>query len=141
MQHLCAVGLQGGKEAVDVSVTELREKHLLDTVLTELIASTYEERQQYRGNDAIIRVIEFIFEAMLPEIRNPMLLARTATATAGVSGTAAATASNALNRPQVEEDGGGERELVAAGELLRDLIKRCAGDAKKLRAEVMQRMR
>jgi hypothetical protein len=136
LQQLCAIGIQGGPDAINVFVNDLREKSLIDSVLADLIASTYAERSQYRGNDAIIKVIEYIFVAMQPEITNPAG-ETVPPSKAGAAGEKKSGEAAAAGR-QSEFD---LAQLEAAGELLRDLMKRSAGDANKLRTEVIERMR
>jgi hypothetical protein len=137
LQQLCAIGIQGGPDAINVFVNDLREKSLIDSVLADLIASTYAERSQYRGNDAIIKVIEYIFVAMQPEIINPAG-ATVPPSKAGAAGKKKKSGEAAAAGRQSEFD---LAQLEAAGELLRDLMKRSAGDANKLRTEVIERMR
>lgn len=131
LQQLCAIGMQGGPEAIKVFVQDLREKSLIDSVLADLIASTYAERSQYRGNDTIIRVVEHIFAAMQPEIGSPTGSVLSSSSSSSVSQSAGKVGRDELDM----------RLMEAAGELLRDLMKRSAGDANKLRSEAIERMR
>ena len=124
MQQLVAFGLQSSDgSAVQVFIESLRKKGHADSVLIDLVESSLADVDKYPGNDHIKKVLRDVFQKIKPE----------APSTVSKSSSYKPTTST---DPQVSEE-----DLITAGNQLRLMVQRNSGDANKLKADVVERMR
>ena len=125
LQQLVAFGLQStGGSAVQTFIDSIRQKGQVDSVLIDLVESSLADVDKYPGNDGIKSVLRDVFLRIKP------------TATVSISAQVhTAKAGDISNKDDISEE-----DLLAAGDLLRQMIGRNSGDASKLKAEVTQRL-
>mmetsp|Transcript_21655 Transcript_21655/g.31517 ORF Transcript_21655/g.31517 Transcript_21655/m.31517 type:complete len:738 (-) Transcript_21655:120-2333(-) len=137
LQRMCAIAMNSPQDLQEY-IHDLRKKNALDSVLVDLINSSREDCDKTEGNDAIKAVFRLLCDAVAPETKYYASCAEESTAsTTTGSGGSEKVEARSVHSEGAEPD---QDALVAAGQLLKELLSRCAGDASRLKVELESRM-
>jgi hypothetical protein len=155
MQRLCQIGYQQGPEGLEKFIKGLRKEKVIDSVLVDLVSSSYEDCKAMQGGADIVQILKYIDSSFQPEKQHfvrSLAQSKGASSSSSSAQASAAPVSVTQTRGSSSEraaaaEGAGEeesfdqRELLAAGEFLQHTLDTCKGDAKKLKTAILHNLR
>jgi hypothetical protein len=154
MQRLCQVGYQEGPNGLEKLISLFRRGKLIDSVLVDLVSSSYDDCQRMQGGGKeIVQILSYLNSAFEPEKQyflRSLAQSKDSSSSTGPSSSAVPASSSSsialpappsITQPREEEEEFNQSELLAAGEFLQRTLDTCKGDAKKLKAAILHNLR
>jgi hypothetical protein len=139
LQELCQIGRNGNekeqKERIERKLEEYRRDKRIDSVFIDLVTSSYEDCKEMHGNHEILTILKIINNLLTLEKNYYSNFIAQAKNQSQIS-----SQSEKIGNDIVEEEFD-QRDLIAAGEMLQNLLASCKGDAKKLKTIVVHNIR